>query len=100
VNAITGAGRAEGISVMVAGREEIDSMLADRVNQPVLVGDPPRPAAGEQELQRFRLAEAGNGDFRLASREGARKGAHLLATYFRAARRRAGLPPSRSDRNF
>src|ERR1035438_2229011 len=51
--------RAARISVMVAGLEEINSIPADLVPQPVLLRNPPRPAAGEHELQRFRLADAG-----------------------------------------
>ena len=58
-NGLIGVIGAARISVMVASLEEIDSIPADLVYQSVLLRDPPRPATGEEELQRFRLADAG-----------------------------------------
>ena len=46
---------------MIAGLEEIDSALAHEVDNAVLLGQPPRPGAGELIPQRFGLAGAGEG---------------------------------------
>jgi len=44
---------------VVARLKEVDAPLSYSVNQPVLLGDPSRPAAREYIFQRLRPAEAG-----------------------------------------
>lgn len=41
---------------MVAGLEKIDCLVADPLDQPLFLGDAPRPTAGGQKLQCFGLA--------------------------------------------
>jgi hypothetical protein len=41
-----------------AGLKEIKDLAADPVNQPVFLGDPPRPTAHEQVTERLGLAGA------------------------------------------
>jgi len=43
---------------VVSGQQEVDPLLADEVDQSMFLGDATRPAAGEVELQRFRLSDA------------------------------------------
>lgn len=43
-------------SVVVAGGQEVDPLVVDRVDQAVLLVDPARPVAGELAAQRLGLA--------------------------------------------
>src|SRR5271165_3704964 len=45
------------LSVVVASLKKIDSILADPVNKPVFLCNPPRPATRQHELQRFGLPD-------------------------------------------
>ena len=44
---------------MVTGLEEVDLVATYEVDNSVLLGKPARPRAGWEELERFRLADAG-----------------------------------------
>jgi hypothetical protein len=43
---------------VIAGLEEVDLVATDEVDNPVLLGEPARPGAGREELERFRFADA------------------------------------------
>ena len=45
-------------SVVIAGLQELDAVVAYPVDQPVLLGNAARPAAGERLPERFRLSNA------------------------------------------
>ena len=46
---------------MIAGLEEVDAVVSDKINQPVLLGQSPRPDPGSQVFQGFRFAPAFEG---------------------------------------
>jgi len=46
---------------MVAGLEEVDPLVAHQVDYPVFLGETSRPHSWSQELERFRLADSGEG---------------------------------------
>jgi hypothetical protein len=46
---------------MVTTSKDSDLVRCDLVNDPMLLIDPTRPAAGQFVFQRFRLADAGKG---------------------------------------
>jgi hypothetical protein len=43
---------------MIAGLEEVDLVATDKVDNPVLLGEPARPGARWEELERFRFSNA------------------------------------------
>lgn len=46
---------------MIAGLQKIDPLSADEIDKPMLLGQPARPEAGRQILQRLGLALSGKG---------------------------------------
>ena len=43
---------------MVAGLDDLQVLVDDTVDEPVLIGDPARPCSSEAIFQRFRLPDA------------------------------------------
>jgi hypothetical protein len=50
-----------GYLIVIAGLEKIDPVFSDDIDDPVLLGQPPRPRAREDMLQRLGLADAMEG---------------------------------------
>ena len=54
-------GVAREASIMIPGLEEVDTVVADEVNEAVFLGETARPDTGGEILERFRLADAAEG---------------------------------------
>lgn len=59
--ALPGIGECEGRLIVIAAHEKVDPVVADQVDQPMLLRDPARPHVGTHVAQRFGLADPAEG---------------------------------------